>query len=92
MCVHAKSFCLCDYATPQTISPQAPLSMGLSRQEHWSGLHALLQGIFPTQGLNPCLLCLLHGRGFFTTGTTWEAHSGDSDLILPLHALFGRGV
>ena len=22
--------------------------------------HALLQGIFPTQGLNPCLLCLLH--------------------------------
>ena len=24
------------------------------------GCHALLQGIFPTQGLNPCLLCLLH--------------------------------
>ena len=23
------------------------------------GCHALLQGIFPTQGLNPCLLCLL---------------------------------
>ena len=22
--------------------------------------HAFLQGIFPTQGLNPCLLCLLH--------------------------------
>ena len=22
--------------------------------------HALLQGIFPTQGLNPLLLCLLH--------------------------------
>ena len=22
--------------------------------------HALLQGIFPTQGSNPCLLCLLH--------------------------------
>ena len=22
--------------------------------------HALLKGIFPTQGLNPCLLCLLH--------------------------------
>ena len=24
------------------------------------GYHCLLQGIFPTQGLNPCLLCLLH--------------------------------
>ena len=25
-------------ATPWTIDCQAPLSMGLSRQEHWSGL------------------------------------------------------
>ena len=24
--------------------------------------HALLQGVFPTQGLNPCLLCLLRSR------------------------------
>ena len=24
------------------------------------GCHPLLQGIFPTQGPNPCLLCLLH--------------------------------
>ena len=30
--------------------------MGFSRQEYWSELHALLQGIFPTQGLNPGLL------------------------------------
>ena len=30
------------------------------------GCHALLQGIFPTQGLNPRLLCLLHWQvGFF---------------------------
>ena len=26
----------------------------------WVGGHALLQGIFQIQGLNPCLLCLLH--------------------------------
>ena len=26
------------------------------RREYWSGLHALLQGIFLTQGSNPCLL------------------------------------
>ena len=30
------------------------------------GSHALLQGIFPTQGSNPYLLKLLHCRGFFT--------------------------
>ena len=33
-----------------------------------AGCHFLLQGIFPTQGSNPCLLCLLHWQtGFFTT-------------------------
>ena len=30
--------------------------MGFSWQEYWSGLHALLQQMFLTQGLNPCLL------------------------------------
>ena len=34
-------------------SPQGSLSMEFSRQEYWSGLPFLLQGIFPTQGLNP---------------------------------------
>ena len=41
-------------------SHQAPLSMGFPRQEYWMSCHALLQRIFPTQGLNPCLICLLH--------------------------------
>ena len=39
---------------------QAPLSMGFFKQEYWSGLHALLQGIFLTQGSNQRLLHLLH--------------------------------
>ena len=43
--------------TPWTVARQAPLFMGFSRQENWSGLPFLLQGIFPTQGLN---LHLLH--------------------------------
>ena len=42
-----------------TIVRQAPLSMGFSRQEYWSGLPFLLQGIFPTQRSNPSLLGLL---------------------------------
>ena len=41
---------------------QAPLSMGFPRQEHWSGCHALLQGIFPTQGSNLHLLHVLPGQ------------------------------
>ena len=42
------------------VARQAPLSMGFSRQGCWSGLHFLLQGIFPTQGSNQHLSCLLH--------------------------------
>ena len=48
------------FATPGTAARQAPLSMGFPRQEDWSGLPFLFQGIFPTQGSNLCLLCLLH--------------------------------
>ena len=42
--------------TPWTVACQAPLSVGFSRQEYWSGLHFLLQNIFQTQELNPGLL------------------------------------
>ena len=41
-----------DSVTPWTVACQAPLSMEFSRQEY---CHALLQEIFPTQGLNPGL-------------------------------------
>ena len=44
------------FATPWTEAHQAPLSMGFSRQEHWSGLPFLFQGIFLTKGSNPSLL------------------------------------
>ena len=36
--------------------------LGIFLQEYWSELQALLQGIFPTQRSNPCLLCPLHRR------------------------------
>ena len=39
--------------TPWTAARQPPLPMGFSRQDTGVGCHALLQGIFPTQGLNP---------------------------------------
>ena len=48
---------LCPTLTvPWTVAHQAHLSMGFSRQEYWSGLTFLLQGIFSTQGSNLSLL------------------------------------
>ena len=55
--MHAQSLsCARLFVTPWTVARQAPLSTDFSRQESWSGLHFLLQGIFLTQELNPCLL------------------------------------
>ena len=45
-----------DSGTPGTVAHQAPLSMGFSRQEYWSGLPFPSQEIFPTQQSNPHLL------------------------------------
>ena len=48
------------FATAWTVAHQAPLSMGFSRQEYWSGLPLPNPGIFLNQGSNPSLLRLLH--------------------------------
>ena len=64
-------------------SLQVPLSLGFSRQEYWSFCHFLLQGIFPTQGSNPCLLQLLHYRQILYCWST-----GEAPLILVVLFLF----
>ena len=48
------------------VARQDPLFMKFSRQEYSSGLSFPIQGIFPTQRLEPCLSPALSG-GFFTT-------------------------
>ena len=55
-------------ATPGTVACQAPLSMGLSRQEYWSGLPCPPPGDLPDLGIEPASLTspALAG-GFFTT-------------------------
>ena len=40
-------------ATPWTLAHQAPLSMGFSRQEHWSGLPCPPPGDLPNPGIQP---------------------------------------
>ena len=44
------------FMTPCTVAHQAPLSMEFSSKNTREGCHFLLQGIFLTQGLNPCVL------------------------------------
>ena len=61
------------FENPWTVACQAPLSMGLSRQEYWKGLPCPLQGIFPTQESNPCLKSPALSGKFFATRKTWEA-------------------
>ena len=64
------------FATLWTVAGQAPLSMGLSRQEYWSGLLCPPPGDLLNPGIEPRSLTspALAGR-FFTTGVTWEASS-----------------
>ena len=54
--------CVWFFVTPWTVAHQAPLFIGFPRQDIGVGYYFLLQGIFPTQGSNPHLLCLLHCR------------------------------
>ena len=41
------------FATPWTVVHQAPLSMGFSRQEYWSGLPCPPPGDLPNPGIKP---------------------------------------
>ena len=59
------------FATPWTVAQQAPLSMGFSRQEHWSGLPYPPPGDLPDPGIKPVtLMCSALAVGFFTIGAT----------------------
>ena len=75
-CAADKCSVVSNSATPWTVALQAPLSMGFPRQEYCGALPfpspgnrpkpgiepRSLQGIFPSQGLNPGLLRLLHWK------------------------------
>ena len=55
-------------ATPWTVAFQAPLSMGFSRQNYWSGLPFPPPGDLPNPGIQPVsLTSLALAGGFFTT-------------------------
>ena len=61
------------HETPWTVACQALLSMGFSRQEHWSGLPCPSPGALPNPGIKPMpLKSPALAGGFFTTSATWE--------------------
>ena len=72
-CVLSCFSCVQLFVTQWTIAHQAPLSLGFSRQEYWSGLPCPPPGDLPNQEIKPAPLTFpaLAGR-FLTTSATWE--------------------
>ena len=57
------------------VAHRAPLSMGFSKQEYWSGLPRPPPGDFPDPWMEPASLVFSSlAGGFFTIRATWEAH------------------
>ena len=65
------------FVTPWTLAHQAPLSMGFSRQEYWSGLPGPPPGNFPYPGIEPTFPALTEdtlppaspGKPLYVAGT-----------------------
>ena len=56
VCVLRSLSCVQLFATPWTVASQAPLFMGLSRQEYWSGLPCPPPGDLPDPRIKPTSL------------------------------------
>ena len=75
-CLPSHFSCIWLFATLWTIAHQVPLSMGFSRQEHWSGLPFPSPGDLLHPGIEPASLTSpsLAG-GFFTTSKIYVTSS-----------------
>ena len=66
--------CVQLFVTLWTVVHQAPLSMGFSRQEYWSGFPCSPPGDLPNPGIEPeSPTSPALAGGFFTTSATWKA-------------------
>ena len=79
------------FATPWTVDPQAPLSMGFSRQEYRSGLPFPLAGDLCNPGIQPASLVspALVG-GFFTTVLSGKSIVTEMETVK--HSLPGNAL
>ena len=72
------------FVTPWTVALQAPLSMGFSRQEYWSGLPCPPPGDLSNPRVKPRSPALI--GGFFTNEPTGKLH------FLQLYLQFLRSI
>ena len=81
--------------TPWTVAHQAPLSMGFSRQEYWSGLPCLSPRDLPDPGVEPMsFLSTALAGGFFTTeppGKSYRRYENETGMSLSSHLLGNIG-
>ena len=78
-CLLSLFSCAGPYVTPWTAAPQAPLSMGISRQEYWSELPFPSPGDLPNLGIEPASLrSPAFASGLFTTNATWLVAETDT--------------
>ena len=91
-CVLSHFSCVLLLVTPWTVALQAPLSMGVSRQECWSGLSYLPPGDLPNPVMEPASLKspALEGRFFTTSGTC--QYSVQFSLSVVSHSLPPHGL
>ena len=80
--------CVWLFATPWAVTLQSPLSMGFSRQEHWSGLSCPPPGDLPDPEVKLASLMspTLAGR-FFATSAIWDSSWGSGNLVEQLTEL-----
>ena len=73
--VHAMMLQSCSIlGDPRTLAHHAPLSMGFSRQEYWSGLSYPFPGDLPDPGIEPMSLMSPASAGrFFTASIMWDS-------------------
>ena len=72
MCVLSHFSCFKFFVTPWTVTLQAPLFMGFSQQEYWSGLPFPPPGGPPDPGIEPLSPAL--AGGFFTVEPPGKPH------------------
>ena len=72
--------CVQFFATLWTVACQAPLFMGFSRQEYWSGLPCPSPRDLPNPGIEPASLRSCALASVFYSSTTWEAPLGVGNI------------
>ena len=68
VCVLSRFSCVWLFVTPWAVACQAPLSMGFSRQGHWTGLACPSPGDLPNPGIKPTSLMSPALAGGFSWG------------------------